>query len=94
MSNYLYPELSTTIIGASITVHRSLGFGLNEQCYKNALMIELKKLNMQALLEVRYDVKYQDELVGYYLADIVVENKIILELKVTETINTKHVSQP
>jgi GxxExxY protein len=81
------------VIGCGIAVHKALGFGLPEICYKKALMLELAEKNIQAESEKRFDVIYKNKQVGYYYADIVIENKIILELKVADAITSKHTSQ-
>lgn len=59
MSSFFFSDLSYRVIGCAIKVHKTLGFGLPEICYKNALMIELSKQNIQAESEVRFDVVYE-----------------------------------
>ena len=93
MSNYLFSKLSYDVIGCAINVHKTLGFGLPEICYKNALMIEFADYGINAESEVQFEVPYKNKLVGYYKADIVVEHKMILELKVSDYITPKHISQ-
>jgi GxxExxY protein len=65
-------------------VHNDLGSGHKESVYKNALAKEFKKKNIIYKKEVVLPVKYQDENVGTYRADFVVENKILLEIKAVE----------
>lgn len=93
MSKLFFSDLSYKIVGCAIEVHKTLGHGFPEICYKNALMLEFAERNIQAESEVRFDVSYKGKPVGYFRADIVVERKIILELKVCESIILKHKGQ-
>ena len=86
-------ELSDEIIGAAIEVHKSLGNGFLEKVYENALMLELKSRNIKAHNQTKIEVKYKNQIVGEYFADIVVEDKIILELKVCDKIHGIHQAQ-
>ena len=86
-------ELSDKIIDCAIEVHRKLGNGFLEKVYENALIIELKKNNINAMSQKKIGVKYEGQLVGEYYADIIVENKIILELKSCEKIHDIHKAQ-
>ncbi|HOV15004.1 MAG TPA: GxxExxY protein [Spirochaetota bacterium] len=80
--NYLYNELTEKIIGLSISVHKELGPGLLENVYKQCLAYELSKANIDFQLEVECPVFYKDIKINCgYRIDILVENKIILELK-------------
>ncbi len=76
-----YSELTEKIIKAAYTVHNTLGFGFFEKVYQNALAIELKKTGLDIGSEFPISVYYEDKIVGQYVADIVVEGKVILELK-------------
>ena len=86
-------ELSDEIIGAAIEVHKSLGNGFVEKVYENALMLELKSRNTKAQNQTKIEVHYKDQIVGEYFADIVVKDKIILELKVCDRIHDIHQAQ-
>lgn len=81
---WLHHELTEKIIGCCYRVHNDLGSGHKESVYKNALAKEFKKKNIIYKKEVVLPVKYQDENVGTYRADFVVENKILLEIKAVE----------
>ena len=83
-------DLSDKIIGCAIKVHKQLGNGFLEKVYENALLIELKKNNINAIAQQKIEVKYDNQIVGDYFADIIVENKIILELKVCKEIHDIH----
>ena len=77
----LYEALTSKIINSAIEVHRTLGAGFFEKVSENALIIELlsKDLNIEQQKGVK--VFYRGCEVGHYVADIVVENKVVVELK-------------
>ena len=89
----LYKELSYKIVGLAINVYRELGYGFLEKVYENALMVLLRKEGIQAEAQAPVKVQFEGEVVGDYYADILVEGKIILELKSTEKIIDAHRSQ-
>jgi len=74
-------------------VHKELGFGFLEKVYENALMILLRKEDIPAQQQCPVSVYFQDVMVGDYFADILVDNKIILELKSCEKIINAHRAQ-
>lgn len=76
-----YSDISEKIIKAAYTVHNILGFGFLEKVYQNALIIELQKSGLSVQSEKSIIFYYDKEVVGEYIADIIVENKIIVELK-------------
>jgi GxxExxY protein len=86
----LYDELSEEIIDLFFEVYNELGYGFLEKVYKNALYFELKDAGHQCEAEKSIDVFYKHRNVGQYYADIVVDDKIILELKVAERIVQAH----
>ncbi len=88
-----YEELSKEIIGAFYRVHTALGYGFLEKVYENALAFELKKSGFEAEKQVPIKVFYERIEVGSYTADIVVNDLIILELKVAEAIQPEHEAQ-
>lgn len=85
-----YANITEQIIAAAFKVHNTLGFGYLEKVYENALMIELRKRGLFAQQQMPVPVYYEDELVGDYNADILVENCIIVELKAVENLHPKH----
>lgn len=85
-----YSELSQKIIAAAYAVHKELGYGFVEKVYKNALAIELQENNIKCALEVPLKVLYHAKPVGDYFADIIVENKIIVEAKAVSTLEPIH----
>lgn len=92
-SNYLHSDLSSKIIKAFYNVYNTLGFGFLEKVYENAMMIELRKFNLTCKQQQHIDVFYDSEKVGDYYADIIVEDKIIIELKAAKTIVDEHEAQ-
>ena len=86
-------ELTYQINGAIFKVNKVLGVGFLEKVYENALLVELKKRSIRAEAQVPISVKYKDEVVGEYFADIVVEDKVILELKAVESLEKIHEAQ-
>ena len=88
VSEYKYKEITKEIIDAAHTVHNELGYGFLEKVYRNALVIELKKRDFLVEPEKSMNVKYDNQLVGEYFADIVVDNKVIVEVKATDKHNT------
>lgn len=78
---YLHQELTEKIIRCFYNVYNELGYGFLEKVYENALMIELRNNGLSAESQVPIKVYYQEKEVGSYYADILVERKVILELK-------------
>jgi len=78
---YLHQELTNKIISCYYAVYNKLGFGFLEKVYENSMMIELRKNGLQAVQQKPINVLYDEEDVGNYFADILVEDKVILELK-------------
>ncbi len=86
-------ELSRLIIKCAFEVFNRLGYGFLEKVYENSLLIELKANGVQAEQQVPLKVYYKNNVVGEYKADILVERKIILELKAEKHLNQAHASQ-
>ena len=92
-TNYLHTELSSKILKAFYNVYNTLGYGFLEKVYENAMMIELRKFNLKCQQQQHIDVYYDEEKVGDYFADIIVEDKIIIELKASEGLAAEHEAQ-
>lgn len=86
----LYQESSEDIISAFFEVYKELGYGFLEKVYKNSLYFELRDAGYQCETEKAIEVFYKKRKVGLYYADIVIDDTIILELKVAETISKAH----
>jgi GxxExxY protein len=89
----IHGELAKEIVGAAFDVHNILGYGFLEKVYERALLVELVKRGLKAESQAAITVKYKEAIVGDYVADIVVEEKVILELKAEETYNKQHEAQ-
>ena len=88
-----HKELTSKIIECAFKVHNNLGFGFLESVYQNALAIELSKAGLEVDKERRIQVDYDGQVVGDFAADIIVQDKIILELKSTKEIHPAHEAQ-
>lgn len=84
--NYKHSQLTEKILKAYYNVYNKLGYGFLEKVYENALMIELMKLGLECEKQRAIDVYYDEKRVGEYYADIIVENKVIIELKAAESL--------
>jgi len=73
--------ITEKIIGCAFTVHRKLGFGFLEKVYENAMVLELVKCGLSVQQQVPITVRYDNHPVGEYFADLLVENRVICELK-------------
>jgi GxxExxY protein len=94
MSDYLYEDDTYKIIGALIEVHKNLGKGFSEIVYKDAFEYELKRIDFSFEREKEYLVHYKDIILNHkFYADFVVLDKIIIEIKSTESLHEKHISQ-
>jgi GxxExxY protein len=89
----LYKDLSYKIVGLAMQVHNKLGFGFSEKVYENSTMILFRREGIQAKQQTPITVYFEGEVVGDYYVDILVEDKIILELKSAEEIVDAHRSQ-
>ena len=90
---FLFKELTSGIIGAGFAVHNALGCGLLEKVYENALAWELERTGMRVQTQREYPVIYRDKTVGTYCADLVVEDKVIVETKAAERLDDVHRAQ-
>lgn len=90
MNNYIYQDLTAEIIKRFYIVYKKLGYGFLEKVYEKALKYELEKVGFQVERQSPINVYYETELVGEYFADLMVENKIIIELKASESLCEEH----
>jgi GxxExxY protein len=89
----IYPELSYAVVGAAMEVHRCLGSGFLESVYQNALAQEFDFRRIQYEGYKRLSVQYKGVSIGEFVADFVVEDKIIVELKAVDALHPKHAAQ-
>ena len=86
-------ELTGRVIGAAFEVSRTLGHGFLEAVYQNALVEELVVNGLSVIKEKAFPVHYRGKQIGVYLADIVIENVVIAELKVAQMLVPAHAAQ-
>ncbi len=86
-------DLSNKIIGACISVHNELGCGLLESCYRKALYFEIRSQGLSVSYNAPFNVSYKGNQVGEFFADLVVECKVIIELKSVKALGTIHEAQ-
>jgi len=82
--------LTQQIIGLAMKVHRVLGPGFLESVYRKALLIELREAGLRAEEEKRISVLYEGASVGEFAADVLVEDKVILELRAVDALSKAH----
>ncbi len=88
-----HAELTHKIIGICYEVANELGSGFLESVYQNALGIAFRQANMKALSQARMSVAFRGENVGDFIADFLVEGKVILEIKAVATLAPEHSAQ-
>jgi GxxExxY protein len=86
----LHKDITEEIISAYYFVYNELGFGFLEKVYENAMIIELKSRGFKVESQKIVKVHFKDSIVGEYFADIIVDDKIILELKSCEALVPEH----
>ena len=89
----IHKDLAYQVIGLAMDVHSGLGYGFLEKVYENALMVLLRREGINAKQQSPINVFFEGQNVGDYFADILVEDKIILELKSVEKIIDIHKAQ-
>jgi len=91
----IYPEQELTgkILEGAFGVHNTLGCGFLEKVYSNALLIELRNMNLHCEQEVPFKVRYKDVVVGDYCADLIVERRVLVELKACASLDSVHEAQ-
>lgn len=93
MTTYIYSDITEKIIQCFYTVYNSLGNGFIEKVYEKALSIELRRAGLQIEVQCPIKVYYQNEIVGEYFADIIVNDSVIVELKAIDSLNAVHGNQ-
>ncbi len=86
-------DITYAIRGAVFEVNQVLGPGFLEKVYENALLIELRMRDLKAESQVPIKVYYKENIVGEYITDILVEEKVIVELKTVEKLEKIHEAQ-
>lgn len=87
---YLYRELTERVIQCSYQVHNELGAGFLEKVYQNALAVQMREADISFKQEHPLSVFYRNQLVGEYVSDFVIEDKVIVELKAVSELSPAH----
>ncbi|WP_281227185.1 GxxExxY protein [Flavobacterium aquiphilum] len=93
MKDILYKEISDSILKAYYAVYNQLGYGFLEKVYQNAMYFELKSKGLKVEAQKQIKVYFKNQLVGEYFADLLIEDKVIVELKACELLMNAHVAQ-
>ena len=93
MAEFLYKELTEALIGAAMGVHKTLGGGFLEAIYQKALAYEMRLRKIPFEEQVRMAVYYKGELMGDYVADFLVDGKVVVEIKATAGLSSAHIAQ-
>ncbi len=89
----LHQSITNTILKVYCEVYNELGHGFLEKVYQNAMYFELKARGLKVESQKEIKVYFKQQLVGEYYSDLIVENKVIIELKATEVLMNAHVAQ-
>ena len=90
---YLYENLTEKVIGALFKVYNSLGYGYREKEYQRALALELEKLGLKSNKELYCNLLYENQIISKFFIDFLVENKLVVELKVADKFHKKYFDQ-
>jgi GxxExxY protein len=89
-----FEDLTFKIIGAYMNVHNELGHGFNEGVYQEALQIEFQHQNISYIREKEFDIQYRGKTLNKkYIADFVCFDKVIVELKASQSLIDEHIGQ-
>jgi GxxExxY protein len=91
--DFKHKELTEKIINIFYRVYNKLGYGFLEKVYENAMMIEFKKDGIPAVPQFPIKVFYEGEVIGEYYADILVDNKVIVEIKAAKRLVEENEAQ-
>ena len=93
MSNLLHKEITDSILKTYYDVYNQLGYGFLEKVYQNAMYFELKALGYKVEAQKPIKVYFKNQLIGEYYADLLIEDKVIVELKACELLMNVHFAQ-
>lgn len=89
----LHEELTGTILQACFEVSNELGIGYIESVYEKALLIALAQKGLKVQAQIPLKVRFRNVIVGEFIADLIVEEKVLLELKAVDTLVSAHYAQ-
>ncbi|MDW8324981.1 MAG: GxxExxY protein [Anaerolineales bacterium] len=87
MGKLLYEDLTYRIRAVLFEVYNTLGPGFREETYKIATLAEMRRRGIKAIREIEIEIKFKGEIIDKYRLDIVVEDKVILELKAADELH-------
>ena len=93
LTNIKHHEITDKVIKIFYKVYGQLGYGFLEKVYENSVMIELKKEGIPAIAQSPIKVIYEQEVVGEYFADILVDKKVIVEIKAAKALASENEAQ-
>ncbi len=93
MKEFLHGEITRDILGSAFAVQKEFGYGFLEKVYENSMVVDLQERGRQVAQQVPIDVHYKGVLVGRYIADLLVEGKVLVELKAEKVYNPRHEAQ-
>lgn len=85
-SDMLYPEQVYQLIGFALRVQKAVGHGYHEKIYENGLVVDLKENEVGFLQQPRFEVEYKGVKLGYYIPDLIIHGKIVLDTKIVDRI--------
>jgi GxxExxY protein len=88
-----YKELTEKILEIYFRVYNRLGYGFLEKIYENAMMVEFEKEGLRAVAQSPISVHYEGRMIGEYYADILVEDRVILEIKAARSLAPENEAQ-
>jgi len=91
--DFKFKELTETLIQVFYKIYNTLGYGFLEKVYENAFLVELKRAGITGIPQSPIRVFYEGEVVGEYFADILVDDKVIVEVKAVKNLVAEHEAQ-
>ncbi|MBI5778003.1 MAG: GxxExxY protein [Planctomycetes bacterium] len=92
-NRFEHKDITSKILNAAFEVHNILGCGFSEKMYERPLVYELKQRCLKVEQQKKIEVEYKEIMAGDYIADVIVDNKVIVELKAVEAIINLHEAQ-
>ena len=86
-TDYVHSEVTGEVIGAAYAVYNTLGHGFLEKVYENALVVEMGKRGVRVQTQTPIEIRYAGQVVGEYVADLIVEGKVIVEVKAMKALD-------
>ncbi len=86
-------QITEAVIGAAYKVGNTLGGGFLEKVYENALAMETRKTGLLVIQQQPINVKYEDAIVGEFVADLLIQDEVLVELKAVKALDEIHLAQ-